>query len=268
MGKAVLLIVLSLLFGAGGAAIRYFELDRGFDALGLPITGNMYSMALIVLSAFFAVLSVAVVLWLGMGKVKQHPSARVKSGFFCCLTGIISAAALGYGAYLRWFACTAEAAEQYVPVALIDKLICGFMAAGAVALLIAVILFAAKGKLSGYLLILPVVAMCVLLVGVFREWCTDPVILHFAYRLLAIIVVMLAAYFYCAIGFGHSNAAFSLIVSMLGVFLGLVSLAESTALCDRVLFGFCVIFCITVITAQLRCVHGWQTAHDDDIIGK
>ncbi|MBR2521331.1 MAG: hypothetical protein IKE62_04005 [Oscillospiraceae bacterium] len=263
MGKAVLLVLLSLLFGAGGGALRYFSDLSAQDASLVPVDANVLSVSLIVLSAFFAVLMAILILWFGPGGVKPPKHLTVKSGVFECFTGVLSGVALGASAYFKYTAAAREAV-----LSRLDIITCAALAVGAAAVVAAGILLAVKGRGDSYLRLIPVAAICCFLIAVFKQWCTDPVISHYVYRLLAVAFVLLSSYYHAGEAFGFMKPVMTLFFSSLGIYMSFIALADDVGLGYRAFFLFGILYPIMVIIYQIRYLCAARRAIDDELMGR
>jgi len=250
MGKAVLFTFMSLFFGAGGALLRKIELIQAFDAGGLPLPGHPMTVALIVLSIFFAVFSGSLMLWLRqigvnlMDKETAEPVSR-KLGVIECTLGVIALLIMGASAVVKFTdpACFCGRFETAL---------CAVTVLGAACGIVSFVMLARKDGSGKAGFMAPVAVMCVYLVFVFRQDGSDPVLLHYVFRLLAVAVSMLSMYYFAGASYENIKPSVNMFFAMTGIYLCAVALADERSLSDMLMFLSCIIYNISVIIAQSR----------------
>ncbi len=245
MGEAILLILLALIFGAGGAVLRSFELSQAFDAAGLPIIGHPMAVSLIVLSLFFAALVAALMLWFGSVRVKLPENLSRRQRPFDCATGILAATILAASGVLRY-------TDGALALTKLEIALCAAAVIGAAALFVSCIELKRKEDGARYSLMVAVLVMCFYLVVAFKNWGADPVILNYVYRILAIIFTLLAVYLYAGGGFKYRKPALAILFSLFGIYLSCVSLADNITRPDKLFFVFCIVCSVMVALTQTR----------------
>ncbi len=250
MGKAVLFTFMSLVFGAGGALLRRIELIQAFESGGLPILGHPMTVALIVLSVFFAVFSGALMLWLRQaglnlaGKEQTGSVSRKLGAAECCL-GVIALAAMGASAVVRFRdpACFCGKFEM---------VLCALTVLGAACGIVSFVMLARADGAGKAGLMAPAAVMCVYLVYVFRQDGSDPVLLHYVFGLLAVTVSLLSMYYFAGAYYEYSKPSVNMFFAMTGIYLCMVALADDRSLSDMLMLICCIIYHISVIIAQSK----------------
>lgn len=193
MTQTILLPAAALLFGAGGAALRAWELATAFEPdTGLPVPGAAASLALILLSVLFALVLGAMV-W----RVCRNASVRDFNAAFVCetpgyITAAVSAAALlvcAAGSIVLNFISKTVGMTHLLPAVLFL-----FSAGSIVSMGRSNYRNLGQGQYNTALLLTPF-AFCCQLMFTYQIHAGNPVLQDYAYLLLALIATVLALYF-------------------------------------------------------------------------
>ena len=209
--KSQLLPLLTLLCGMGGFALRLW-LGSTTDGKGFVLRGHVSLMLLAVLTAgLLAVLyvtsrklkgdneyhrnfpasvlgslgTVLAALALGISSFTELSRLTDRIGMICTLAGLLSAAALLYLADCRW--------RGRHPNCLCHVVLCGHM--------------------------------MLRLVCLYRGWSTDPELMDYAFELMALVCIMIAAFERAAFDAGSGNRCRHGFFSLAGAYFCCVSLA-------------------------------------------
>ncbi len=259
MGKAVLFVLLAVIFGAGGACLRYFQLAQSFEASGLQIVGHPMAVSLIVLSMFFVALIAVLMLWFRIFGKKLPPQLSLRTKPHECIIGIVSAAVLAASGVFRYLDKGAALTTQ-------DISLIAAAAVGFIAIIISSIRLVKNDRGAGYSGMLPVLVFCINLVIAFKIWGSDPVLLHYAYRILAIIFAVLASYFFSGASFNYSRPAPGIFCALAGIYLSLLCLVDDLARTDRLFFIFCALYLVMVAVAQIRYLQRAKEETDKELL--
>lgn len=244
----LLLPLLAVLGGGLGHALRCWELSAAFDGEGLAIAGAAPTWLLIILSvllaAAFALLS------------RGGKEADAKHGAF--------SAARNNPAYLAICALSAFCLLLAAVFGLKEELSAPPPSFLRVLLWIMCILSAlcvAHTALQNYqrqaqkfslAALAPAYTFCLWLVASHQIWATDPVILDYAYRLLAIICVMLALYFTAAFSFDKGKVWPCAFFCLMGIYFSMVALAGSLEPAECLLYLFSIAYLLATVVPLLR----------------
>ena len=245
MGKAVLFVLLSFVFGAGGACLRYFQLAQAFEASGLQIVGHPMTVSLIVLSLFFAALIAALMLWFGMIRTKLPKQLSLRTRPFDCAVGIISAAVLAASGVFRYL-------DAGIVLSTLDISLIAAAAVGFVSIVVSSIIHVRNDAGAGYSAMIPVLVFCLNLVTAFKAWGSDPVLLHYTYRILVIVFAVLASYSYAGASFNYTRPGLGIFSSTVGIYLAAICLVDDLPWADRIFFAFCIVYMVMVAVTQIR----------------
>ena len=236
MKKSWLLPAAAVIGGVAGLALRRLHLFYDFDAgTGLPLDPVRYGPALWGLTA--AVL--AVLLVLSLWKKARTFDKQFSSAFYArSPLWFILAAAGGVlffaGGLLNLMDCfrPADLAGAAVRSSTsVLRLLLGVVSllAGA-GVCLTILAVRKKGEYRGGWFTLPGFACCLWVMACYQEWAKDPVLGHYLYPLLALLLSMLACYFISAFAFGKGRVTAVLFLASAAAALGVMSLADGGAL--------------------------------------
>ena len=275
MQKRRFLPAAAVVLGGAGFLLRRWELSTAFEPSGLVTSGMPATMALTVLSILAAVLCAAA----GSALRKQD------LGRFDDLFALEGRPALLSGLVLSAFLLLAGAALELVQIpASYRAAVDGLMANGtgspilaaflpaALALLsllsgIGILLAARKrargqsvGPYSG-LLLAPGFLGCLWLIAAYQSRAGDPVVQDYLYELLAIMCVLLSSYYLASFSYEDGKAGRCLCFSLLAVYFSITTLADGHDWSSMVLYGFGILYPLTVSVLLLSREGSPRTAH-------
>ncbi|MDO4845735.1 MAG: hypothetical protein Q3977_03895 [Oscillospiraceae bacterium] len=196
-----------------GFVLRRLQLSGGFDANGLPLPGS--GILLGVYSAIVAALAVWYCLHLA-----ERP-AYTEAFRFAMPTAAVSVA----GAGLIFAGCvTAFLAGGYGMT--LEKIAALLGALAAVCLVASQASQRREAAPSPLVGMLPVVFYIVRLVGDFKNWSTDPIILDYWVKLFAMLAILLAAYYLAGFCFDRGKRRASALFCLLAVYFSGLCLAD------------------------------------------
>ena len=105
---------------------------------------------------------------------------------------------------------------------------------------------------AGYSAMIPVLVFCLNLVTAFKAWGSDPVLLHYTYRILAIVFAVLASYSYAGASFNYTRPGLGIFSSTVGIYLAAICLVDDLPWADRIFFAFCIVYMVMVAVTQIR----------------
>lgn len=252
MNKHILFPAAALVGGAAAFALRFLQNRTGFDAGGLPVSGNIPGIALIA-----CLLLMAAVLFILSRRLPRTSEAGFPGGFsaadssqlFLPVAGILLVALSGLAdlyeglTYSNLLAQIQSAAYPYSSELPKAATCAGFSPAsqlilGAASLLTAGALFlsavscrkwmSAK-SFSGTFLLVPPVALVVRLVMTYRLDSINPALEAYYVELLALIFLTMAFYRLSSFAFGDGRPARFALYSGLAAVCSLASLADGGA---------------------------------------
>ena len=253
MRKEILLPVSAVVLGAGGLALRRWELATAFEETGLVTPGMPSTLALGALSIVAAVLFLALVLLLRPVEGKRTEGATLKGDTLSLSSTVLGAflllgsAALGcleLGAQFRQAAALAAQGKGGNPVlAVLLPFALTLLCLGSGVSLLSVGKDAYRGggvrRFSGTVL-LPAYTCCIWLISAYQGRASDPVVQDYLYELLAIICALLAFYYVAGSSFEHPRPGKTMFFSLCAVYFCLVTLADEHSAAELLRYGGCV----------------------------
>lgn len=240
----ILLPAIAALSGIAGAIIRAYELKNAFDySTGLAIPNSPPTYWLIFLSASVAVLFIVALSCL---RAKNHlmdyeVAFRAESVIYAsiaisaCLILLLSAVTGFYSIFMSGVFGTAV---------LPDLIMC-FLAFISSFCLIGIVSGNYRGrqkKNHGTYALIPVFYMCMWIILSYRNRAADPVILDYAYEILAVIFSALGIYFASGFAFLRPGPKKTVFFSLVGAYLSIVTLADMHSLAVTLSFMFCAVY--------------------------
>lgn len=215
----------TVIMGIFGAFLRWVQNLNVFEAdTGLSTPHAPWSYAVAAYILLFAVLLLVIV-----RKLKDHdfdldfPEVYAKGAPFIALAAGLIGGVFAIGGVLTLVRAINTSKSAFD---LILGLFAFFCAAGAASFLTATV--KTKQKNSGVFgAVTMVFFLCFWLIRAYKFSASDPVIWHFAIRLLLIAALVLAFYFIAGFVFGKPRPLSSLYFGLLGVFLCTIVLADS-----------------------------------------
>lgn len=242
--KFFILPGLSLLFGAAGFFIRSAELRTAIEPVtGLVIPGKSATSALIALSAVFAALCIILLLRAGKNITAPDsfaaafpcsgPAGVVFFAMFCA-----SAALMLAGGIVLFLSSPPALGLIFAALAVIAA-VCVFMRA--------LYLLRSGGNTRPFNAVI-VVYFCMFLVSVYRGYTAEPNLLIFAYKILALVFSLLAAYYCAGFDFGRRDARKALFCCAMAVYFCFVVFADNFALHLKLLMSAAFLFSLADLT--------------------
>lgn len=232
--KSFIICGIACIAGIFGAFIRWVQNTSAFEPeTGLSIPHSFWNYGM----AIFMVLCAAALIFLirslrGYKSLDSYPEAFSGGKLICTISSFASLILMGAGGLLTFIG----AARQRLSVtgdmssAVFDLIGGLFAIAGAVALFIALRgINNAKASARRAPFIIVVLFMCFRLINEYKTCASDPVIWHFAVRILAIAAVLLAFYYLAGFCFDSAKIWRTIYFSLLGVILNISTLADSVS---------------------------------------
>lgn len=248
MPRMLLLPLLAVLGGAAGHALRCWELSAAFDAEGLAIAGAPSTWLLILLSVLLAA-AFALLCRGGKEADEEHgafAAARNNPAYLaiCALSALCLLLAAAFG--LK--------EELSAPPPSFLRVLLWLMCILSALCVAHTSLQNYRGQVQKLSLaaLAPAYTFCLWLVAAHQIWATDPVILDYAYRLLAIVCVMLALYFTAAFSFDKGKVWPCAFFCLMGIYFSMVALAGSPALTECLLYLFSIAYLLAAVVTLLR----------------
>ena len=253
MRKEILLPVSAVVLGAGGLALRRWELATAFEETGLVTPGMPSTLALGALSIVAAVLFLALALLLRPVEGKRTEEATLKGDTLALSSTVLGAflllgsAALGcleLGAQFREAAALAAQGKGGNPVLVVLlpfalTLLC--LGSGVSLLSVGKDAYRGGGvrRFSGTVL-LSAYTCCIWLISAYQGRASDPVVQDYLYELMAIICALLAFYYVAGSAFEHPRPGKTMFFSLCAVYFCLVTLADEHSAAELLRYGGCV----------------------------
>ena len=235
--KSLKLCGFTVIMGIFGAFLRWLQIQNIFEAdTGLAAPHSPWSYALIAFVVLFAVL---LELWIRHLKSvdfpAKYPNVYSKSIPFVTIAAGLIGAVMAIGGVLTLVRAVKTSGTVFDLVLGLFTLLC---AAGITTFIIST--SKPEKKNSGYFGAISIVFyLCYWLIAAYKFSAADPVIWHFAPRLLAISATVLAFYFIAGFVFNKPRPLASLYFGMLGTFMCIITLADAYPIGEQLIaFGF------------------------------
>lgn len=250
---------LAVVLGLLGFLLRRWQLSSCFDEKDLPIPGLAVPL-LAALTAGSALLFLVLVFPLKgekswNGAFGQAPFPLLKLGALGCL--------LAGGSYVIQHGIQdfGSSVFQYTNVLLPILLLLGTLGAA-----IGCWHLSNGGKIQPAITMLPGFCSCFWMVNSYHTHANDPVVLDFAWFLLAVALISLAWYKIAAFSLGRGQGRAALFSSLMSIMLALTSLADSALHYDQILLAVQVI-CLAALSVRMAGrmeFAGWGTRMKKD----
>ena len=231
--KSLKLCGFTAIMGIFGAFLRWLQSVNIFEVdTGLAITHSPWSYAVILFAALFAVL---LFVWLRRYKdiyfAPKYPEVYSETVSFVTVAAYIIGAVIAVGGVLTVYRAVITSKTAFDLILGLFSLVC---AAGMTSFILSI---AKKEKKRSGLFgaSVTVFFLCFWLIASYKYSAADPVIWHFAPRLLTISVLILAFYFIAGFVFNKPKPLASLYFSLLGTFMCLAVLADSYPLGEQLI---------------------------------
>ncbi len=227
----------TVIMGIFGAFLRWLQTQNIFEAdTGLAIPHSPLSYALILFSLLFVVL---LYFWVHHLKTidfpSKYPDVYAKNIPFVNIAAGIIGAVMAIGGVLTLIRALKTSGTVFDLILGLFTLLC---AAGITTFIISAGKPAKKN--SGYFGAISIVFyLCFWLIAAYKFSAADPVIWHFAPKLLAISATVLAFYYIAGFVFNKPRPLASLYFGLLGTFLCIITLTDSYPIGEQLItFGF------------------------------
>lgn len=275
MKKSILLPVLALLGGAGGIALRQWQLNTAFEPdTHLPISGSVSTWVLL---GFSLVLCLAFFL---ISFTKRSLPMTYESAFGAkspiYLLSLFASGGLVAGAgilsLLSWLQTRGSALYLFFSLFALGAAIC--------ILLTGIHNFRHSWKGQGsVLLVIPGFFACVWLMVCYQSWARDPVVSDYVFALFAILATMLSYYYMAGYSFGLYRETLCCFTACVAIFCSMVALLDANNLVDRLLFASAILYLLPNLVVLCKNreaspafsnpnARAEQTAADSDVSSK
>lgn len=233
--KAILLTLVTCIFGAFGHLFRWLQLMLAFEEdTGLAIPGSKLAVIVVAVCLLAAVTLYILVRRLSKYEAAgAYPEAFRGRSIFYTPVALIIGITLAVGAVLTM--------TSAVEIKLIQlQRILGAFAVCTAAAFVALALGTRRPKLaelSSVISVVPVLFSCFWLIVCYKENSQDPVIWSFAIEIIAIASVVLAFYYIAGFMFNKAAPIKTIFICEFSAFLCMTSLSDSGTLPRRLLLG-------------------------------
>ena len=247
MPIVILLPLLALAGGLGGLFLRRWELATAFEDSGLAVP---WAAAAVVLVVWSALMAAAFIL---LCRRPRHALKQYEQAFaaperwdYLVVAGVASACLLLAGV-LGLRAEFSGGSPGLLRILLWLLCLVSFVC------VIFTILknFRGQGRRFNLMLLAPAYTFCVWLVASYQQRAADPVVQDYMYELFAIICALLAFYFTAGFSFAKARVWPCAVFCLLAVYFGIVTLADSHPLSQRLLILFSVLYQLATVTVLL-----------------
>ena len=241
----------ALLAGAAGFFMRRLEWMTVFNSAGLPERGAALTYALIGLAALFLLVSLVFSIFVAT----RH---RALKGFENAYGTDSLAYPFSFGIIgLIWLAATVMyflevRATGNVPVITIYFSIFSGISAISAAFFAVEMYNDPRRKSVFALSVIPTLFLCFWLVLVYRDNASNPILLGYAYQVLAIIASALAFYFTSGFVYGKPAPGKTVFFYSMSVFFCAVTIADSHNIMIRVIFGSVLLMNLLYLSKLVR----------------
>jgi hypothetical protein len=211
----------ALALGVLGMALRTWQMNTCFDQLGLPVPGAATTW-LIALTAGAAILALPAAIFLKKetGRKEYNVPVRHPVLIGACVGYLLTA--VFYALYLG----SEEAPEAVFQMT--NTLLPIFMMVGLLLSAAAMVNLSGRGKQDALSAIVPGFCSCFFLVNLYHLHANDPVVLDFAWELLALAASALGWYYAAGFGVKKVKPNQAVYFSLMTVVLSLIPLGDSS----------------------------------------
>jgi len=256
----------ALVCGAIGFILRRWVLDTAYEpSTGLPIPGAPAAVALFVLSAVFAILTLIFCQGRhygfpgGYDEAFHSPSPLVSSititaGFLMGAGGVLKLLNVLQASSSSILTAQTES-TTWGTHSNIPTIILGVLCIFSVFCLILVAKnnYRDEGKgIRSLPLLIPAYASCAWLITTYEARAGHPFLVDYICELFAIIAVVLALYFVAGFSFEKSKVKRTLFAGLLGIYFSCVSLAAADDLATMLLYSFAILYLLVTVFVLLK----------------
>jgi len=229
--KSLKLCGFTVIMGIFGAFLRWLQNINIFEAdTGLAIPHSPWSYAVILFAVLFAVL---LFVWLrsyrSVGFASSYPEVYSETVPFVTVAAYIIGALIAVGGVLTISRAVSTSKTAFDLILGLFSFIC---AAGMTTFILSVGKPKKKNR-GAFGAAVAVFFLCFWLIASYKYSASDPVIWHFAPRLLTISATILAFYFIAGFVFNKPKPLATLYFSLLGTFMCIVVLADTYPLGEQ-----------------------------------
>ena len=240
-GKTRLLPAAAAVCGVAGLLVRRLYLARCFDPdTGLPVSGQPYGA--ILWAVALAALAAAILPVRGKhrsfdGKYSSAFYAARPFWFVLNAAGGALIALSGLLGLMAW--AGSRTADPYGMAAgptgasgiirPVLGVVCLLAGAG---ICLTALKLRQKGEYSGVFVSLPGFAACLWVMASYQDWAKDPVLGHYLFRLLAVLLAMAACYCAATFAYGKARVSLTLALCLAAAALGIMVLGDGQPLYD------------------------------------
>lgn len=264
MRKESILPVLAVVSGAAGFVLRRWELTTAFELdTGLPLAGAPVTYALAGVSLLVAVV-LAFLCQRGKRELPEgYDQAFAAQGDIIYVTAMTAAAFLMGASGLLGLLTAVRRVDAQMVTALkmagvihtAQYVMCLLGAWGIIRVGRNNYRGEKNGKYSAALL-LPAYTCCVWLISAYQTRSGDPVILDYAYEILAVVAILLGVYFMTGFAFERAKTFRTCFFSLMGIYFTGVTLADGHDLTTLLLYAAFAIYLLASTCVLLRNTAG------------
>ena len=236
--KSLILCGFAVIMGIFGAFLRWLQNMNAFEVdTGLEIPNSPWSYAVLLLAVLVAVL---LIIWLRSYRSASFapgfPEVYAKSLPFVSIAAYVLGALVAVGGLLTLYRAVIVSKTAF-------DIILGFFsifaAFGLTSLIKSIDKPKTDKKSGAFGAAATVFYLCYWLIASYKYSAADPVIWHFAPRLLTICAMILAFYYIAGFVFNKPKPLSALYFSLLGIFAGIMVLADAYPLGEQLItFSF------------------------------
>ena len=228
--------IMVALFSAAAVLLRLGLLAHGFDESGLPAAMNAQTLALPVLLAAAAVVTVLL--------ARRLPAQRELCAgmdlYFDFERSTLAVMLMVVGSFA--LVGSAVCALVFSQRTTLTMLMSAFVAAGAVCLLYATTALRRRASFPGVVLLVPVCALVLTLILFYRDHAADPILRHYYVETLALAALTVLLLEFAAFAFRNGAPRLLVPVCAMSVILCAAAIAARPALEDTLFYagGICI----------------------------
>ncbi len=236
--KSLILCGFAVIMGVFGGFLRWLQNINAFEAdTGLAIPHSPWSYAVMLFAVLFAIL---LLVWLREYRhlkfASGYPEVYAKTIPFVSVAAVIIGALVGVGGLLTLYRAVTTSKSAFDLILGLFSILCAF---GLASLIMSVDKPKKEKKSGVFGAVTTVFFLCFWLIAAYKYSASDPVIWHFAPRLLTICAMILAFYYIAGFVFNKPRPLASLYFGLLGVFMGISVLVDTYPVGEQLItFGF------------------------------